>query len=433
MVFDNDIQDLSATRLMVRMRGASLNPRTRILELSFVDACKIIQNAVIGTEFQQALLCPVDFNNRLLPVRGMLSLRDAFDAIDTDNNERLSAREIDTAFGTVAATPRTTIAVARGTQRDDTDDSESEVTTSNHDHDALPEPSSNYKVYGERTRSRPENEYCEAATETQECKLRCFQPLPFLSPPPSSPPPNSPPNPPPPPPVQAGNNEVMECFPGHATVMTKSGVKKSMSEVHIGDEVAVATSSEIGGETKISYERILSLSHANRQQVSDFVTFEIDEISAFNQKNVTYNNKSSNSFVLSLTDGHLLPAIKAEREFVDEHVLKFDQSILVEARDLSTGDIVFVASRDMLLSVGAEVTKEISPIPMRITSVSSHRHSGLYNPHTKSGTIIVDGVVASCYTSGFDRTIADIFLSPAHIFSHLFGAWEAFTCLIKSN
>ena len=33
---------------------------------------------------------------------------------------------------------------------------------------------------------------------------------------------------------------------------------------------------------------------------------------------------------------------------------------------------------------------------------------GLFNPHTPSGTIVVDGVLSSCYTASYDQSLAHL-------------------------
>ena len=50
---------------------------------------------------------------------------------------------------------------------------------------------------------------------------------------------------------------------------------------------------------------------------------------------------------------------------------------------------------------------------IRVVGVADDEHVGLYNPHTASGTIVVDGIVASVYNDGYDTRVASFLLQPA--------------------
>ena len=69
---------------------------------------------------------------------------------------------------------------------------------------------------------------------------------------------------------------------------------------------------------------------------------------------------------------------------------------LREARFVSAGDNLTLASgeQDTVLSVG-RVQKD-----------------GIFNPHTLSGDIVVDGVLTSTYTAAFSPTLAHVVLAP---------------------
>jgi desert hedgehog len=54
----------------------------------------------------------------------------------------------------------------------------------------------------------------------------------------------------------------------------------------------------------------------------------------------------------------------------------------------------------------------------KVVSVTFVRGIGLYNPQTLQGDIVVNGVVASTYTSGVEPTFAHAILSP---FRHMFN------------
>ena len=88
-------------------------------------------------------------------------------------------------------------------------------------------------------------------------------------------------------------------------------------------------------------------------------------------------------------------------------------SLVVPNRKLSAGEVGYVA----------EVAGLESPAYGRgaVASTAKITKRGLYNPYTLSGTIVVDGIVASCHSSW----ILDGLLPPrvaAPVYQALFGA-----------
>ena len=68
---------------------------------------------------------------------------------------------------------------------------------------------------------------------------------------------------------------------------------------------------------------------------------------------------------------------------------------LVRAADLKVGHEVFIVQ-----AAGAAAA------PSRITALKSEQGLGLYNPHTASGSIVVDGVAASTFTDVLPASVA---------------------------
>ena len=86
---------------------------------------------------------------------------------------------------------------------------------------------------------------------------------------------------------------------------------------------------------------------------------------------------------LSLTPGHFL----------------YVNGELKQARSVRVGDLV-------TLGDGTSAA---------VLSTSLTWSSGLYNPHTKTGDIVVDGIKTSCYTEAVHPTIAHALLMPIRI------------------
>lgn len=85
------------------------------------------------------------------------------------------------------------------------------------------------------------------------------------------------------------------------------------------------------------------------------------------------------------------------------HWLYFADGQAVRACDVRVGD--------MLRSVNGAV-ESVGGNATMVVDVTQVNAKGLYNPHTTSGDIVVDGVVASCFTDAVDRQTAEALLAP---------------------
>jgi len=156
---------------------------------------------------------------------------------------------------------------------------------------------------------------------------------------------------------------IFSCFPSSATVELEDGTKRSMSQVRVGDRVHVG-----GGK----FSDIFAFTHRDPQSPQRFIRL------------TTEANRS-----LTLAPGHMLPQI--------EGTLKPASEVSIDSQ---------VHSADGTWS--------------RVTSHLSTVDRGLYNPHTLSGQIAVDGIVASCYTTAIPPRLAHVLLFPERI-AYLLG------------
>lgn len=153
------------------------------------------------------------------------------------------------------------------------------------------------------------------------------------------------------------------CFPSSASVRLVDGSSKQMSDLTIGDIVQVAHLSPSSSSssshhtdnnnTEFSFSPIIGFSHRLDDVLyGDFVT-------------ITSSDGSS----LTLTSGHFTyaPSLKA-------------------ARDVRVGDALPHGPN------GGEGRRTVVKVVHGVTD------RGLYNPHTETGTIVVNGLVTSCYT-----------------------------------
>ncbi len=164
------------------------------------------------------------------------------------------------------------------------------------------------------------------------------------------------------------SNTTAPCFPATTLVTLEGGAQKQMSELSIGDRVAVG-----GGK----YSEVFMFTH----RLSD-VHYEFVELHA-------------GSNVLRATAGHYIYA----------------SGRYIAAGAVKVGDTLELAD-------GTHTA---------VTGVKTVMDKGLYNPQTAHGDIIVNGVRASTFTTAIERNFAQAALSPLRaVFARLGLACTAF-------
>lgn len=144
------------------------------------------------------------------------------------------------------------------------------------------------------------------------------------------------------------------CFPAAATVELEDGSVKRMDAVAIGDRVKIGTD---------TYSDVFMFTHKMSDSVNVFVELNL-----------------ASGDVLRLTPGHYMYANQA----------------MTAAKDVVVGDMVELGS-------GAHTT---------VSSISGVSDTGLFNPQTLHGDLIVDNVRASTYTTAVTPSLAHTLLSP---------------------
>lgn len=162
------------------------------------------------------------------------------------------------------------------------------------------------------------------------------------------------------------------CFPASATVRLESGAIIPVTKLAIGDRV-------LSGRGEFS--EVLAFTHADPVTWTRFVRIE-----------------ANGGQVLSLTTSHFLPV----------------NGLISPARDVRAGDVVAT----MVMENGYWMVRED-----QVVSVKLHMERGLYNPQTANGDIVVDGVVASCYTDAFDPLAAHALLAPLRFLAAIRTRW----------
>lgn len=146
------------------------------------------------------------------------------------------------------------------------------------------------------------------------------------------------------------------CFPADATVELEGGAVKRMDALAIGDRVRV-------GSGATDFSDVFMFTHKMEDAVNTFVQLKL-----------------ASGDVLRLTPGHYMYANGA----------------MTAAKNVAVGDKIELGS-------GARTT---------VASVSSVTDTGLFNPQTLQGDIVVNGVRASTYTTAVEPTLAHSLLAP---------------------
>lgn len=171
------------------------------------------------------------------------------------------------------------------------------------------------------------------------------------------------------------------CFPGDASVTLESGAQKPIRDLRPGERVLTSSSSDSGGELAFS-------------EVLTFLDRDPDAHGLF------YTLQTEAGPQLSLTAAHLLFASEgncSEGAAPAPGALK-----TVYASDVQPGQCVLVSGgRSGRLS--------------RVNRVSVAIKRGVFAPLTRQGTVVVDGVLASCYAAVNQHLLAHRSFSPLRL------------------
>lgn len=165
--------------------------------------------------------------------------------------------------------------------------------------------------------------------------------------------------------------ESKSCFPSLSFVQTKFGTQKLISDLIIGDEVLVFDS-----EGKLNYEKVFLISHANKKEIATYIGIS------------TKLGK-----ILSISPNHLLPIGRLNKN--------------VPAKQASVGETIFLVKDGAIIS-------DI------IESITYQKLKGAFCPITMNGSIVVNGVAASCFTTFLNPSLAQTLLCPFKVmFSYM--------------
>jgi hypothetical protein len=171
----------------------------------------------------------------------------------------------------------------------------------------------------------------------------------------------------PPPPDRPAKKGLLgghHCFSAEMTVMTPFGTKR-MDQVRAGDKVMVTSS-----DSKPVFEPVEWLYHRDHEAQADFIT-------------VTTKSQRT----LQLSANHLIPSVPCSNGQVQKmNVDTLANSASHFARRLKVGSCIATMINGELIAD-------------EVISVVQETKRGIYSPITNHGTIIVNDIVVSCYSS----------------------------------
>lgn len=177
------------------------------------------------------------------------------------------------------------------------------------------------------------------------------------------------------------------CFPGEALVTLETGEQKSIADLQPGERVLASAGSDSSGELVFS-------------EVLTFLDRDPETWKLF------YALQTESGAQLSLTAAHLL--------FVS-------QGNCSEGAEPAPGTLRTLYASDarpgqcLLVSEGKPGHRSSAGRLSRITQVRVRESRGVFAPLTQHGTLVVDGVVASCYAVVDQHSLAHWAFSPLRL------------------
>lgn len=199
------------------------------------------------------------------------------------------------------------------------------------------------------------------------------------------------------------------CFPGNAQVFLKSGATKQMHDLHPGDHVLASSTTD--GHGPFLYSPVLSF--LDRQP---------------NVTKIFYVIGTDRGFNITATAAHLIFVTDCGRGLSEPHREETAKEPLLGS--ISRGRPGWEAG--LMTVFASEVQPGQCVITLQgkmtthsvVTFVKEQRSTGLYAPLTQHGSIVVNGVLASCYAAVDNHYLAHWVLGPLRFFYSLIAPSE---------
>ncbi|XP_022596218.1 indian hedgehog B protein-like [Seriola dumerili] len=201
------------------------------------------------------------------------------------------------------------------------------------------------------------------------------------------------------------------CFPGDAQVILEGGATKQMRDLHPGDRVLASSTED--GHGPLLYSPVLSF--LDRQPNVTKIFYVIGTDAGLNitltaahlifVTDCTGGQRSEPGWEETLEEPHLGSIPRPSWEAGLRTVF---------ASEVHPGQCVLTPQG----KVRSQTTFSV------VTSVEERRSTGLYAPLTQHGSVVVNGVLASCYAAVDNHHLAHWVLAPLRFFYSLIGPSE---------
>lgn len=179
-----------------------------------------------------------------------------------------------------------------------------------------------------------------------------------------------------------------ECFPGSAVLLRESGEALAVRDARVGDVVATGRR----GDGSLEFEEVFAFSHADAR--------------ASSQRSLVSLQTAAGNRV-RLTQGHLVPV----RDYYagDGSCDSGGGERLVAAGKVEVG-------MHCMYDIGQVRWVVVDAVTFESASGGASLGKGLYSPHTLVGTVVVDGLLLSCYTTALKPWRAALLLRVVRAF-----------------
>ncbi|XP_026151348.1 indian hedgehog B protein-like [Mastacembelus armatus] len=197
------------------------------------------------------------------------------------------------------------------------------------------------------------------------------------------------------------------CFPGNAQVTLQGGATKLMRDVRPGDHVLASSATD--GRGPLLYSPVLSF--LDRQP---------------NVTKIFYIIGTNTGLNITLTAAHLIFITDCKSKLgelgLEEVVKEPHLDPVLKDRPSRKAGLRTAFASDVRPGQ-CIITPQVGTLSV-VTFVKEQRSIGLYAPLTQHGSIVVNGVLASCYAAVDNHYLAHWVLAPLRFFYSLVGPSE---------
>lgn len=182
------------------------------------------------------------------------------------------------------------------------------------------------------------------------------------------------------------------CFTGNSLLKLENGGHISMSDLRVG-------------------HRVLSMRSDGVLEYSEVINFMDRDDFGYG---LFYTLSTESGKEITLTAKHLLYVVNQNSSF---HVNRMEAVFTDSVR---TGQYLLLGDKDSLITT-------------IITKITVATRRGIYAPLTKHGTIVVDGILASCYAYIDNIYVAHAVFAPMRVYHDISQYFTMFTSLESHN